>query len=537
MDNSALVYLKPNFVAEPLVQSWYAWAQLISPVSGALYLTKKNIPVMKSYMLSPKAHAAACRNPKMLGGPFIDYNGEKIEEITELYNQTIEKNPELFELAEAVSEVQKLLDNEAKGNALKELYEKIPECLQGYIELVYDLNDNPSIRFFESMFYESPFYKESMQSIQCYLLYDDDRPFVLSTPRIPQEGKILLDIPFKSGAIDNLYKMVRTPGSYQEIKDQLGIREEDDTLFRSFFTEEKPGAYEKVQGDGIRTRYFGHACILIETKDISILVDPVISHEYESDLDRLTYKDLPDEIDYVLITHNHQDHILIETVLQLRHKVKNFIVPKTSGRALQDPCLALMLRKIGFKNVMELDPLGNVEIPDGSITGLPFIGEHGDIDVACKLAYLVQLKGYKIMLLADSDNIDSKLYAHLHKIYGDVDTIFMGMECEGAPMSWLYGALRETPLEHKHDQKRRLNGSNFERGMGIIDQFNPKETYVYAMGAEPWIKYISSIQYTDESYAIVESNKLIDACNQKGIISKRLYGINELNVEKLEELS
>ena len=50
---------------------------------------------------------------------------------------------------------------------------------------------------------------------------------------------------------------------------------------------------------------------------------------------RYTYADLPETIDYVLITHNHQDHCMFETLLQLRHRIKNIIVPKNNGGGLK----------------------------------------------------------------------------------------------------------------------------------------------------------------------------------------------------------
>ena len=52
--------------------------------------------------------------------------------------------------------------------------------------------------------------------------------------------------------------------------------------------------------------------------------------------------------------------------------------------------------------------------------------------------------------------------------------------------------------------------------------------YVYAMGQEPWLKYLTSIQYTDESHPIVESNKLVASCQSKGIESERLYCQKEI---------
>lgn len=95
-------------------------------------------------------------------------------------------------------------------------------------------------------------------------------------------------------------------------------------------------------------------------------------------------------------------------------------------------------------------------------------------------------------------------------------------------MSWLYGDLLPRKLKREHDQSRRLNSSDFERGRRIIDQFDPKAVWVYAMGAEPWFTHISSIVYNEHSAPIVESNKLIAHCRTKGIQADRLYAKREI---------
>ena len=80
---------------------------------------------------------------------------------------------------------------------------------------------------------------------------------------------------------------------------------------RSLLVAEPPPVYQPYTGDWIvRWSYFGHACILIESQGISMLFDPVLSYTYENGISRYTYLDLPDSIDYVLITHDHQDHVL-----------------------------------------------------------------------------------------------------------------------------------------------------------------------------------------------------------------------------------
>ncbi|MBN9381660.1 MAG: MBL fold metallo-hydrolase [Chitinophagaceae bacterium] len=528
--NTDLVYMKRNVVPEPLFDQWYAWPHLISPATAAMNILERHIKIMNSYILAPQIHATAVKDPKMLGGPFMDYAGNKKEEVKKLKEATLQNNADLIDLAKAIQQLSKFLLNEAKGQTLEGLYEKIPEILRGFVELHYDVNNHPSFRLFESLLYKSKYYKPELQSLSFYLINSDDRPFILSTPRLEEDpSRLHLRIPFESPVLDELFKMQRTPGSYQYIRDGLNITEEEEPLFSTFFTTEKPEVFEKYKGDNIRTRYFGHACILIETKDISILSDPVMSYGYNSDISRYTYADLPDVIDYVVITHNHQDHILIETMLQLRHKIKHIIVPRNGQGGLQDPSVKRILERIGFRNVIEIDELESIELPGCVITGLPFMGEHGDLDIRTKMCHLVKMTDdFTILLAADSCNIEPKIYERVHEIVGDIDVLFLGMECDGAPTSWLYGPLLPEPLIKEHDHSRRLRGSNFREGIDLVDRFHPKEVYIYAMGQEPWLNYIMSLKYTEESNPIIASNKLIQVCRERGIHAERLFGEKEI---------
>jgi L-ascorbate metabolism protein UlaG (beta-lactamase superfamily) len=263
-----------------------------------------------------------------------------------------------------------------------------------------------------------------------------------------------------------------------------------------------------------------------------MLFDPVLSYTYENGISRYTYLDLPDSIDYVLITHEHQDHILFETLLQIRHKVKNIVVPRNNGGRLQDPSLRLLFQNCGFKNVIEIDELEEIRDGNMRINGLPFFGEHADLDIKTKMAWLVRIGRYSLLFAADSCNIEPRLYQHLHREFGDMDALFLGMECDGAPLSWLYGPLLTQSIERAMDESRRLSGSNFEQGIDIIDTFNCREAYVYAMGQEPWLNYIMSIKYTEQSRPIVESNRLIAACKERGIVAERLFGEKEILLEQ-----
>jgi len=531
--NEEQLYLKPNVVIEPLVDKWYAWSHLISPATAAMNIVGRHLAIIESYLMAPAIHANAVLNPKMKGGPFMDFGGGRIDEVTELEKQSLEKQKKVIEFAKAIKALDKLLDSEATGYGLEDLYTKVPEILRGYVELYYDRNNNPGFRFFESLLYQSEFYNKSSQSLAMWITNNDERPFCLSTPRLTETDVLSLDVPFDHACIDALAKMKRTSNSYIAIKEICGITAAQEPLFKTFFTETPPPLYEKYTGDKIRMRYFGHACILVETKDISILVDPLISYYgYSSDVQHFSDVDLPDTIDYVLITHNHQDHILFETLLPLRHKIKNLIVPRTSSGKLEDPDLKLMFNSIGFNNVMDISEMQTIHFNDAIITGLPFIGEHSDMNILTKACYLVKIGDFKLLFLADSRIVEPRLYELVHKFIGDVDVLFIGMECDGAPLTWLYGPLLTKKLPRDMDGSRRLAGSDCDKGMALIDIFNPKEAYVYAMGQEPWVEFISSIKYTDESNPIVQSDKLVKLCTDRGIIAERLYGEKELLYNK-----
>ncbi|WP_286761487.1 MBL fold metallo-hydrolase [Salegentibacter sp. UBA1130] len=527
------VYLKPNLVIEPLFDNWFAWGHLISPATSAMNIVGRHLKIMNSYVKAPSVHAAAVKNPKMLGGPFIDYNGERVDEIKKLRDKTLTEQEDMIKFWEAVNELDKILKSKAKGYSLEPLYDEVPEILKGYVELTYDLNNFPSFRFFEALLYHSKYYKESSQSILLWLTDNDERPFCLSTPRLEDEDKVHLQIPFREKVLDQLSEMRRKPASFEEIKRALNIPAEKQDVFRSFFTTEAPKPYNKYEGDKVRMRYFGHACILVETKDVSILIDPIISYYgYPQEVDRYSDMDLPETIDYVLITHNHQDHILFETLIPLRHKIRNIVVPRSANGPLQDPNLKLMFNAIGFENVIEIDEMDSIKFKDCTITGLPFIGEHCDLNIQAKICHLVQIQDFKMLFVADSCNIESKLYEKVRDVIGDVDVIFLGMECDGAPLTWLYGPLLTENLPRDKDSTRRLAGSNFKRGQGLVDAFKANEVYVYAMGQEPWLEFISSLRYTDESNPIIQSDLLLDYCKKNDKIAERLYGEREILYSK-----
>jgi L-ascorbate metabolism protein UlaG (beta-lactamase superfamily) len=458
----------------------------------------------------------------------MDYPYDASADVLALREETCKRRACLIALSDAITQLDCLLKTEATGYSLEPLYARIPQSLRGFVELVYDLNNHPSFRLLEPLLYRSRFYDVSMQSLCLSTIRDDDRPFILSTPRLRGDGGLSLPIPFADPKIDSLFQMKTTPRPAGEIQERLGLTSEQSQYFETLLTEGPPPPYERYCGTGARWRYFGHACVLFETAQHSILIDPVLSYTYDSKIARYTYDDLPDHIDCVLITHNHQDHVLFETLLQIRHKVGRIIVPRSGGGSLQDPSLRLIFKQCGFSDVIELDELEEFDCGAIRVTGVPFLGEHCDLDVRSKLAYLLRVNGHSVMFAADSCNIEPEMYRHVRKTIGDVDVLFLGMECDGAPVSWLYGPLLTQRLERKMDFSRRLAGSNYAQALAMIDEFRCKEVYVYAMGQEPWLTHVMSLKYTDESNPIVHSNRLIETARSRGMVAERLFGEKEI---------
>lgn len=523
-------YLKSNIKCVPLVWQWYAWSHLIAPHSAGANLSHRYIKVMESYLLSPQTHIAAANNPKLIGGPFLNIEEKYKHDVEQLLERTKSQGLELLELDASLKSLNKLLLEGASGEKLDNIYHLLPSNLKGAVELFYDANENPGFRIFEKIIYDK-YYSTDNQSIVISLVDKDYRPFCLSTPYFAQEDEVVINLPFHHPAYNMLFESRDRPFNIDSLIENLQIQPNKIDLFMSFFDEKKlclVNNLHPITNNDVRIRYFGHACVLIETQDVSILFDPVVSYDYPSDIPRYTFADLPEKIDYVVFTHNHQDHVLFETLLQIRHKVGHFVFPSSEAGNILDPSMKYVFRAMGFENLISLESFDEISLPEGRVISLPFLGEHGDLNITSKSAFVVELKGKKIFLGADSNNLDPHLYENIHSMLGDMDVIFIGLECDGAPMSWIYGPLLPKPLDRKKDKERSLSGSDFNKAWKIVQSLSPEKVYIYAMGQEPWLNHVMALDYNPESPQIIESDKMLKQCNDNEIVCERLFGKKEI---------
>ena len=526
MAESPLLSLKRNVIAEPAVAGWYAWSYLLPPFTLAKYLKGHYQGIVESYLEGPDTHRTALKQARFQGGPFVHEREGSYDLIRSWYESAREQHAPLMELADAIDELEQKILPALDGSSMEQVYRELPEPLAGRVELFYNRdNRTPDYRFIEPLLYASRYFDPGLQQVRFSAIDRDAREFALTTPVLEYTpDQVLVTVPLDSPLLDQVFAGGLSPQDLDRLTADLGLDGERARTFQGFFEQTpEPAAAPQPAQDTIE--YAGHACVFVRHRGTTFLVDPVVSYSgysHESD-GRFTLDDLPEHIDNVLITHNHQDHMLLETLLRIRHRVGRVVIAKSAGSSLVDPGLKRILGTLGFRDVVELDDLDTLETPGGTITALPFLGEHGDIRIRTKCGWLLDLDGTRVLFAADSTNVSPQLYAQVTAAVGQVDTVFIGMESVGAPVSWLYGPLFPERLERRIDAGRRLKGCNFEQAAAIVDTLRASSVYVYAMGQEPWLGAVMCVEYDDKHPAMIDSDKLVAYVRERGGRAKRLF--------------
>ncbi|GAA0229573.1 MBL fold metallo-hydrolase [Actinomadura nitritigenes] len=518
-------FLRSNVIIEPLVDSFYAWAHTVAPVQASMNLAFLQVPMLESYLQAPQVHVAASSNPDLRGGYFVNVAEERSGEIRELLASIRRDRADMLRFAEAIAQAEDLVRQEATGFDLTPLYSKLPAELNGLVEIAYDTGNQASLRFMEPLVYKSPAYTEARQSVQLSLEPGQERPFILSTPRLASPDVLDLAIPFRHPGLQNLFQARIRPTTTAALREALELEESQFALLDGLLTGESSLRPDRHIESGGRVRYYGHACLALQSPQAAILTDPFISADCDAS-GRYTYDDLPDHIDLVLITHGHQDHIVLETLLQLRGRVGAVVVPRSSRGNLCDPSLRLYLEHLGLP-VVEVDDFDEVEFPGGKVTATPFLGEHADLDIRAKSTFWVEMAGRRIFVGADSSGIDPALYRHVREHLGTADMAFLGMECDGAPLTWLYQALLTQPITKKMSDSRKLSGSNAAQAGAIVTELGAGEAYIYAMGEEDWLGHVMATSYNDESYQLKQIDEFMTWCADNGVKAEHLLGQRE----------
>jgi L-ascorbate metabolism protein UlaG (beta-lactamase superfamily) len=533
-----LVTLSTQVRLIPMVNNWYTTPLLISPLTFGLVTKRSHLPLLASYIDAPEVHQQCVSTPELRGGPFVDYGGDPAV-VADFAASTRQRCAAALHSADAIESIYSQLLHKASGASIGALYHQVDASLKDCVEFHYDLYKQPGVRFVESTVYRKAATHTALQSCRLEPVSKSERPFFLSTPLLARHADAVdIQAPFGDPVWDTLF--ARTPMPAAALLDALTPYLEDQEGDRAKLArllapapaqaEAQAAARQPVAPGTTRVRYFGHACVLVESAHASVLIDPLVSYPGESDVERFTFDDLPAHIDYILITHAHVDHFVLETLLQLRHKVRCVVVGRAGGGSLQDISLKLALQHCGFKNVVELSEHEEIVFDGGRIVGAPFYGEHADLDIRAKLAFGVTLDQATCAFFADSNPPHPECYASMKAMLPAIDCLFIGMECVGAPASWSYGPLLQRALARDEDQSRRLDGSNADTASAMQAFLDPARMFVYAMGAEPWVTHLSSIVYSEQLPQFQQARQFERMAAASGRHAEVLFGAMELSL-------
>lgn len=191
----------------------------------------------------------------------------------------------------------------------------------------------------------------------------------------------------------------------------------------------EPDFKRSFDKDKVYFSWLGHSSIFLNMSGISILVDPVFS-EYASPIHfgpkrfdgPVVSKDDFLDIDLVLITHNHYDHLDKRTIKSFDEKVKSYIVPKGVKKNL-------IRFGVNTNKIQELEWEQSLVYKELEITCLPTQHDSGrlliDMNRTLWCSYLIKNKDYCIYDSGDGGFTD--YFKIIQKKYGNIDLAIM--EC------------------------------------------------------------------------------------------------------------
>lgn len=230
---------------------------------------------------------------------------------------------------------------------------------------------------------------------------------------------------FKDGSFKNL---THTPDltegvSYTDIFKDMFFNKADHTIP----LDKIPSVKTDIQNQTIDKNFivwFGHSSYYIQVDSLRYLIDPVLSinaspimatnNAFEGSYSYTT-NDLP-EIDYLIITHDHYDHLDYSTIKELKNKVKKIICPLGVGAHFE---------YWGFdsENIIEKEWYEQVALnQETEITFTPtrhFSGRSFKRNQSLWTSYVLKTKSFNLFLGGDS-GYDSH-FKEIGENYGPFD--------------------------------------------------------------------------------------------------------------------
>jgi len=222
--------------------------------------------------LMPASMSAPRRIRRCSVARFMELTQASVPAVRSLLARTQDRHADLLHVAQELLSLDRRLQKET-GQSLDSLYPAQPPVLAGLVEMLYDLNHHARFRILEELAYEAGWSNQASQEISLIRMRDETRNFFLNTPLLEDDARLTLPVPFKDPRID-LLSQARIRGTpFAELAAACNVPEQLQSRFRSYFTDQPPRRKDaEFRGDDVRVRYFGHACVLIETDEVAILM-------------------------------------------------------------------------------------------------------------------------------------------------------------------------------------------------------------------------------------------------------------------------
>ena len=227
-----------------------------------------------------------------------------------------------------------------------------------------------------------------------------------------------------------------------------------------------PKLNEKLASNHVAVTFVNHATFLLQISGLNILTDPVWSRRISPFRwlgparvrePGIAFDELPN-IGLILLTHNHYDHMDLDTLTRLNQRFAPTVLVSTGNKTL--------LRSIGFEDVHELDWWDDTQInPTLKITFAPtqhFSGRSlWDRQKSLWGSYMLHYRNRLIYFGGDSGY--SSHFSEIRQRLGSPDLAFLGIGAY-APR-WFMKPMHMNPEEavqaHQDLESRQSIGMHF----------------------------------------------------------------------------
>jgi len=183
--------------------------------------------------------------------------------------------------------------------------------------------------------------------------------------------------------------------------------------------------FDAVPSERLKVMWLGHASLLIEIAGKRILVDPVLGNrpsptQLFGPAKRfhpapISVKELP-HIDYIVISHNHYDHLDFDFINAIKYRNINYLLPLGLGATFKYWGIkARNIYEVGWHEKLELDNLTFI-VTDAKHYSGRFVN---DRNASFWNSWVIKGKNEKLFISGDSGYIEA--YKAIGKQYGPFD--------------------------------------------------------------------------------------------------------------------